>query len=283
MRRNRLEKNKAALIQMGKDFTIYHSGPYAELNYDDKTVKFIPSRFAGISGAHLSLMVRRDIDINLPQPVKHTHPELTISEFITDPPHVYINANSIDEAKGQICYQVDIDDCYWRTLFLKGLITERTYLKGLEKKEWKIGRNAAIGALDKKNTRLEIYKKGILTHKERIHMPANYRYARFMVIHHVNHIAQKIIRELQSSFIMFMTDCFIVTPGNIKVVADMLKIEGYSCKTDTVEMIDHNPERKFVSWRVIKHRKITDDAGGRFAVTTDKKSMNYSRNAILYI
>ncbi len=230
------------LKKMKKNFQVERSGSFVSIKYEKGTVKYVDRTFGGIKGAHLSNMVRRDvkkqIEVVPPEAIHH----------LNSPPTVYVNPIEADKVVGDYCYHVDIKNCYWETAFKLGIITKRTYLSGLRERKWKMGRNAAIGSLDKK-TIVEYYEKGHLINTERMHMPPNCRWARLMVINKVDEIAQNGIRKvLKDRFVMFLTDCFIVKASGIVDICQYLKECGYEYTTSTVLIKEHNQVRKKVYW-----------------------------------
>ena len=56
----------ASLKRKNKHFYITRSTSFTKLSYDNKTLTYADRNFGGIKGAHLSRMVRMDVDKLLP-------------------------------------------------------------------------------------------------------------------------------------------------------------------------------------------------------------------------
>ena len=213
--------------------------------------KYSPIDFGGISGAHLARMVRRDVDLLLPE-----IPEG--ATYKTEPPNVYVNVDNVNQYAGDYAFQLDIKNCYWKTAYNLGLITKETYFKGLKKDEWKVGRNAAIGALDKKSV-WDFHENGKLVETERFYMPPNCRYARSMVLQRVDEVAKKAIYEIvKDHFLFFVVDCFFIRTDAVEAVRDYLESTGYGFTSANIFLKQHNEKDKMIRWdkTEVKRSKI---------------------------
>lgn len=263
------------LVNSKKDFTCVRSGSYVYLNYDDKKVQYAPDDHGGISGAHLSNMVKNDVDklVVIPEDVTSVGYE---------PISVYVSQDEIDKMCGQYIYQMDIRHCYWKTAFRQGIISYSTYLKGLRKKDWKSGRNASIGSLDKK-TMIQYYEKGQLVETERHVNPPHFVYARKMVLDAVDNFAMKAIKDvLKDDFLFFITDCFFIKSGPaINRLQDYFYEHKYEWQAATVFLKDHVAKEKLIIWDKIEEKKSSKFPGKKKIEYQADKYIHYTSKSIL--
>ena len=234
------------LTEKKKTFMVERSGSFTYIHFDNHRLQYGPDNHGGVSGAQLSRMVRNDVE-------KLVEFKQTDEYFSIDPPSVYVHQQNMNSEIGQYAVQIDMRNCYWKTAYTLGIITKQTYLKGLRKKEWKVGRNAAIGSLDKK-TIVTYYRNGVEVDSERYLMPRNCRYARQLVLRKVDEMAIGIINEVcnPDEFLMFVTDCFFIKQSAADKVRDYLSAHGYDYSEATILINHHFPQKKMVVWDKIE-------------------------------
>ena len=271
----RYKTDLAAVKGMNADFTVERSGSFIYLNWNEKRYQYGPENHGGVKGAHLSKMVRDDVDQLVT--IKQDDPFYTH----LDAPSVYVNQANLDATIGQYVCQIDMKNCYWKTALSEGIITKSTYLKGLRKKEWKVGRNASIGSLDKKKV-ITYYRNGEEVDSERVLMPRHCRYARQKVLQTVNAMAMGVIHDVckEGEFMMFVTDCFFVKPTAVQRVRDYLNEHGYDYTEATAYLRLHLPQRKTVVWDKIE---ITDNGPERKKTIAHEKDkfIHYTTRSIV--
>ncbi len=128
---------------------------------------------------------------------------------------------------------IDINNAYWSVAYLKGYISENTYLKGISKKEFKPIRLSALSTLGKGKV-YRVYKDGKYSHDEVHHLDErlqdiydDIRYTTFGVM-------RECAELLQDDFCCWKTDCifFKDTKENRKKVTDLLENFGLECKVE---------------------------------------------------
>jgi hypothetical protein len=163
---------------------------------------------------------------------------------------------NIENSIGKPRTMIDINECYWQTIKMLPLemkekyITESTYISGLKKKEWKIGRNASIGALAK-TTHVTRYKKGKPDYKNRpkpISSPKEYQSVRNHVIGHVYRLFFELYELIDSKFCMFLTDCIVTEFSARKTVEDFFTKHGYTFKSKPIEFLSVDRVAKRITW-----------------------------------
>lgn len=212
-------------------------------------------------GTHLINLLKKDLDkllLGTYNPETDTYENklkpLKIPEkkpFLT-----FIHHKNLDWfGIGQEALAIDINHCYWRTIYLLGRITEETYNKGIEKSEYKDGRLIAVGTLGKILT-VKKYKDGIKI-GEYIDDRDYKKYGGFFweVICKVYTLLVELWQTLKEDFLMFLTDCVVIDPCKKDLVVSIMEKHGYGCK-----------EYKIV------FTKITED---RVAWVTDKGEPKY--------
>ena len=264
----------SVLIQQKKDFYVERGGSYTYLNYDGKRLQYGPEDHGNVSGAHLSRLVRSDVDKLVT--IKQSDPY-----YPYDPPSVYVNQLNASNVIGDYVYQIDIKNCYWQTALSEGIISRMTYLKGLRKRNWKVGRNASIGSLDKKIV-ITHYRKGVEVDSERYLQPIHYRFAREKVIRTVDRMAQDVINQVcaRDEFLMFITDCFFVTGTAVQKIREYLESKGYGYTEACVVIHAHYIEKKVVIWDKIE--TIHQGVGKKKIMKTEEdKYIHYTSHSIV--
>lgn len=219
-----------AYIQSKSSFTIVSYGATKKIVYGNNS--FI---FSGVKGEkkpqgmHLISLVKKDIDS-----LVSGNPEIlnTVPKIPSKKPHLtHINyKNCRWYGTGVEILSIDVNHCYWRTAYLLGYIKEETYLKGIEKDEYKEGRLIAIGTLGKILT-VRKYENGLQV-KEYIDDTDYLLYGRFFwhIISKIYIMLQELISELKEDFLMFLTDCIFIDPSKRDLAISIMEKHGYSTK-----------------------------------------------------
>lgn len=249
----KFEQYLSAYEKSKSNFTIVSYGATKKIIYGKNT--FI---FSGIKGEkkpqgmHLIGMVKRDIDAIISDSYNIEKDEFEIWNRIPKIPQRKPNLTYIDYEKcnwfgvGVQALAIDINHCYWRTAFLLGYIKEETYLKGIEKNEYKDGRLIAIGTLGKMLT-VKKYENGVKI-KEYIDDRDYLKYGRFFwhVISKIYELMQDLMSQLKDDFLMFLTDCVFIDPNKRDLAIQIMTKHGYSTKEYLCTFTDI--ENKKVSW-----------------------------------
>jgi predicted HAD superfamily phosphohydrolase YqeG len=240
------------------NFTVVSYGSTKKIIYGKN--KFV---FSGLKktkkplGIHLVAYVKKDID-KLVEPVfneetqQYEESKYKIPKIPTKRPHLtFIHHKNLDwYGAGQQALAIDINHCYWRTAYLLGFITEFTYNKGIEKKEYKDGRLIAIGTLGKILT-VTKYVNGVKS--EEYQDDRDYiKYGGFFwaVITKVHALLLELWTTLKEDFLMFLTDCVVIDPCKREISIAIIEKHGYSCKEFGLVFTDIDENR--VAW-------VTDD------------------------
>lgn len=239
--KDRFDVNKKYLEDINAEYTIEYHGSSESLTYKSTCMKFVDVAEKAGKGYHISKMVRKDIDAWLAnhgeqlQPYGRTYREQLF------------NLNSIEKVIGIQGVSIDNNDCYWRTAYMIGYITERTYIMGLRKKEWKEGRNSAIGGLAAPYTRIDkIGKKEIKRYTEP--PDVRYTYIRNHIIGHVYNVFYELFQQIGADFYMFLVDCVFTDYDRLKFVNQYLTNAGYRHKSKPIEFVNVDREKQRVSW-----------------------------------
>lgn len=138
-------------------------------------------------------------------------------------------------------YEVDIDQCYWKTAHLLGMIDLHTYNSGLisskgddKKKEWKDGRLVAIGNLGSKFAFREVRDNVPLTYlnDDFCYLSNVFAPYRMRIIDEVFKIGLRIADQVGEDFLMFLTDAFFVSSEDARnrIILELNNL-GYEYKT----------------------------------------------------
>lgn len=208
--RKDFDKHKLLATKFKKDFKIRASSNFQEIVMTNAKQRLLfneNSQFT--SGLFLFKMVRNDID-NYIEENGYVEPLQIL-------PVNYINKeyNLKDKTIG-----VDLNHAYWRVAFLKGYITEKTYLKGLGSDKYKPIRLSALSTLGRSKT-YDVYEKGEFVLQE--------------------------VSKPNQDLIDLYNDIRYTTFSIMKEISDILKEDFYCWKTDCVYFKDLKRNRKIVS------------------------------------
>jgi len=212
------------LISLKKDFKIRESVNYAEIvnSNGEKVISTKNNKF--VKGLYIFAMVKRDIKKYIEE-----HGYITPYEELP----VNCKNEKFDETKVDSVIGIDIDNAYWSVAHLKGYISENTYKKGLENKEFKPIRLSALSTLGKGKT-YKVYKGGQYKYdelfkadKELENFYLDIRYSTYGVLY-------EIANELGDDFYSWKTDAifFVETPENKELVRKRLLDFGLESKIE---------------------------------------------------
>ena len=214
-------ENKLKLFKkLKKNFKTRYSPNYKEIIFSDCKLMFNEnSNF--LKGLFLFGMVKKDIKNYLNQ-----NKVIAIENYPTN----FINSE-FDTTKKII--GIDIDNAYWSIAYRKGYITENTYLKGIEKKEYKIARLSALSTLGKQKT-YRNYENGVWKSndikKENNDLIEIYNDIRYTTFALMNEIAV----EIKDEFHSWKTDCIFCTDNKLTInkVKEIIESYGLTCKLE---------------------------------------------------
>ncbi len=263
---------KKYLIDKKVSFEYISSGSINLIKTSEREWKFINSKNNAGHGHHLSRMVKKDINIwlssNSIEPNTRNYKEQLF------------NLDNIQRATGDSVVMIDINDCYWTTAKNLGYITEATFNNGLKKREWKLGRNAAIGSLAK-ISQVTLYKNGSLVKNKGgfVESPKDHQYVRNHIIGHIYNIFLDLTKILGVDFFMFLTDCVVTTVFKRNLVEDYLLSKGYKSKYKTIEFTKLDIEKRRINW--FDFTAIRVDINGYEAGKGKDKYYNYANHQLI--
>jgi len=197
------------LSKLKKTFKVRQSINYQEIIIGEHSKIIFNDTNTFQKGLFLFSMVKRDVSNYLKENGYITpYDELPVNN---------LNSNFDDENK---IIGVDINNAYWSIARLKGYITEKTYLKGLEQKDYKPLRLSALSSLGKDRV-YKVYKEGEHKHNE----------------------IKKGNNELQNVYL----DIRFSTYGVMREIADMLGNDFKAWKTDCIVFNDTPENRNLVT------------------------------------
>ena len=201
-------KKGTAYIKKGTFTTelIWGKFSYVFTELDEKQKK------AFNKGMFLFGMVRKDVKEYLQK-----HPEIKLPKKYNQIEY----SGNIDERLFGKVTGTDLNHAYWRIAYLKGIISELTYLKGLPD-EFKSVRLAALSTMGQQK-KYQIIKDGMLTHEYKIikgneQLQNVYKLIRYTCYRYMNQVR----KMLGKDFLCYKTDCiyYIDTKQNRKKVND---------------------------------------------------------------
>lgn len=152
-----------------------------------------------------------------------------------DPPNSFYNEDILLKmSSGEEIIAVDINSCYFNTLFQLGAISEKVYKSAFRKKsEYKDARNIAVGSLGRVGYITEYDGEKEMKGLER----RDTAVVRLDVIDTVYNRSLKIAKELGSDFLFFLTDCFFIRPQGLKLLKLLLDKHLYTYKVENIRLL----------------------------------------------
>lgn len=152
-----------------------------------------------------------------------------------DAPNSFYNEDILLEmSSGSEIIAVDINSCYFNTLFQLGAISEKVYKAAFRKKsEYKDARNIAVGSLGRVGYITEYDGEKEMKGIER----RNTAVVRLDVIDTVYNRCLEIARALESDFLFFLTDCFFIRPSGLEKLKTLLDSHLYTYKTENIRLV----------------------------------------------
>ena len=256
-KRSNYEKNEFALsmqqfsrylndfVTYKKDFKLLQDGSTMIIKCDDKVWRFLD--YGGVQGKgfHLCKFVNQDarlfIENNPNSEIlknKNSNIDLEVQKG---------NMDALQKYLGKQIYCVDVNDCYWDTIYRFGVISQETYLRGFKNKDWKTGRNASIGSLSKAIVETE-FKGGLRVKSELLDTDMRMSSIRNSIVSEIHNMFLELMRELGDNWLMYFTDCLYVPIEHITRVRKYFELKGYQTKVNTHQLDKINLENGLVYW-----------------------------------
>lgn len=235
--------NKDFLCNSGANFDYEISGSVYRIYYNEKEFVWLDLKSSGGKGHHLNRLFMKDINEYI-EKNKDNMPR-----WDNNYKEQMFNLNAIETHLNMPLVMIDINDCYWRTAYLLGYISEKTYIKGKKRKDWKIGRNACIGSLIKTRT-IQGYTNGKLdlTKRRVVRTPVEYHYIRNHIIGSVYKMFHDLYEQMGDSFCMYLTDCLVTTNDKKREVEEFFRHNKYSVKSKPIEFTGIDRINKRIDW-----------------------------------
>lgn len=237
-------------INYKESFKMINNGSSIVIECRGITWRFID--YGGVTGRgyHLSKFVHDDAKTFLENNPTISKVKSENGDILTDNVDLEVqkaNRNGIKKYLGEQIYCVDVNNCYWDTAYKMGFITQTTYLRGLKKKEWKIGRNASIGSLSKVVVETN-FINGIRDESTIIKPEVDLSIIRDKIVSEVHFSFLEILKKLENDWIMYFTDCIYIPLSRVEEVRAYFKDIGYETKVETYQLDKFNEETLKVNW-----------------------------------
>lgn len=209
------------------EFSVTYFGSAATIEiYGYKFIYFGDgTRESYLPGIFLGRNLHKDLEKYI---LKHGLPENYSKDIVVKA----ASPKNLKRFEEEVLCAYDISHCYWRTAYLMKFITEKTYLKGLEKPEYKDALHVIIGALGR-HVITEYYKDGM-----KISVPdfKNYIYQPFfyLIKDYVFKLFVAVKKEFPEDLCMWKTDCFYFNPAKTNEIVFFIESFGYTLKYDSI-------------------------------------------------
>ena len=228
---NEFKRFKERLSLNNIKFKVVTHGSTRQIHLPNNKIKSYPY-IVKSEGKHLIQAVRDDITSNfMPQ-----HPDFDYSIKATYK-QLHYNTESLKNNIGKIVTAIDINDCYWFTAYLLGIITKNCFIDGLRVDEWKAGRNMSIGSLATKLVTDYYEGNKVIKHTSQENFMGGVALNNW-IKNHVWQVFTEIINNLGDNYLMFYVDCIWVTGKNhsINSIKKLFRDKGYFSKTKDFEI-----------------------------------------------
>jgi hypothetical protein len=185
-----------------------------------------------IQGIHIVKALKDHLDKKFK--IKHPDYDFNIPERFQNRD---ANLEVLKKNKGAVCIAIDIEDCYWDTMYNLGYISHLFWIDCLEKDEWKIGRNIAVGSLRKTLTTTHFKGKeflGIEENKRELYPGGT------GITNHVYNYVWSLIEEIKilypESYCMFYVDCIWVVNMNGMDIVKYFRNKHYNSNCSFYEI-----------------------------------------------
>lgn len=227
-----------------------HSGNNLSIYIQKKNGKKVAyTYFDGVGGMgfHICNLVKKDIEEWIKKNKGFDYKKYQDANYNEQ----FFNIKKIENNIGKPMRGIDVNGCYFNTMFKLKYITKRTYDMAYKKaEEWKTGRNASVGMLAKQ-VRYSLYefKKGVRWRMDRIVVSDKRKQAiRHHIIGHVWKTFQKLFGELNNDYYMFLTDCIYVDPKHLEKVQEFFESSGYTSKYKDFTLTKIDKVKRRIYW-----------------------------------
>ncbi len=260
----RYSQIKDFLSRRGDRFDLISSGSSEKMVFEGKTYSQFTRKSFDDNGFHLVAKVKKDVNVWLNKIVSEegVEPALTNADVMFKRNRDYMEQlfclENIEKHIGQVMIAIDINDCFWQTIYNQGVITKKTYEQGLLDENWKIGRNASIGSLNKITTSTT-YENGVALIGDDGKVVRDIK-TRDLIYQHVRHnvvgavcdITLELADALGDKFCMCLVDCVFTTTDKLDFVREFLSGYGYAVKFKVFEFTALDRKNKYIEWRILK-------------------------------
>lgn len=207
-------------VKNAASFEVHKTSCYSKIIHKDTKIIHIDNMLIG-KGVHIITLVKRNIVQRLADGLVSL-PEHGFGNF----KYRSYNPEQIDANVGCVVKGLDIEGCYFNTLFKLRYIDEDTYQRSTKNPDWKKGRNASIGSLDKK-VNVQQYELGKMVLQKPVEDPLGLKVIREHVISHVWNMFSKFNKDFPNSSLMYLTDCVYIDSNKEGIVKDFYHENGY--------------------------------------------------------
>jgi len=248
------KETKDWLILNQEDFTYYMAGSSDRIKWGEKIFTCRSEGSFVDKGFHLSKIVKQDVDYWI---TNNWHDKLVERQSV-DRMQQLVNLEAVEKAIKEDDYvtSIDLDGCYWETAYKMGFISFRTYIMGSKKEEWKVGRNASIGSLSKREIIIP-YKNGAPDNANRYISESSKerQWVRNAIIGHVFDMFAELYCSIPDDFLVYLTDCVFINNRKFRYVLDFFHKKGYEFKIKTVQLTELDKKTGSVSWKELAKDK----------------------------
>jgi hypothetical protein len=188
-----------------------------------------------VEGVWLTQMVRKEIDAYIEKNgIPPQKPKVDVQLF-----NIQKINKIMQKGKKYPIVGVDINQCYWRTAYLLGFISEGLYERGLKTCK-KMGLLVAIGCLNKR----PIVKQYVDGEMRTMNHDADYyeKYSPFYwaIINHTYEIMMEAYNLFPEDFVMYITDCLFIEMKQKESAKKFFNSYGYECKSHIIDIVSYD-------------------------------------------
>ena len=228
---NNFEIAKRNFIKFKKDFEVQKTSFGEAIIIDDKKYKRIKNT-SRIDGAHLIKLFNKSVQKKLDSGFI---PPTGLSMPLQD----YFQLDNIEANLEEICTVIDLKSAYWTAAWKLGYINSIDYYSTWHQAEWKDGKTAAIGALNK-TVYIDTYKNGLLIQSGTpIYQEPIKQDVRLHIINYVTDTMKRLANIAGSNFLSIQTDAITIVPKSLTLAKVFKEIADSGFKYKLSKIVFH--------------------------------------------
>jgi hypothetical protein len=233
------DMTKRNFVNAKLSFEVHTTMNSSIIHHDNTRYKCI-QKYQRIEGAHLIGLLKKSVD-------KKLESGFIPPSGLKQPTVDYFHLDNIEANLNELVSVIDLSSAYWTAAYRLGYLTSTDYYMTWHKEEWKHGKVAAVGALNK-SVYVDSYVNGLLVEKSKVLQTDKVKQdVRLHILNYIHDLMQKLAVLAGTSFLSIQTDAItmVCEPKHLSKVFSEIADSGFKYKI------------KKVMFRKVADREIT--------------------------